>query len=63
MSSLAGLLVILLMGVTALFYYAASRMGDEEASWTRDVCDSARNLCGHPEDNRHLCSVIILIFI
>jgi PilZ domain len=63
LSSLAGLLVILLMGVTALFYYAASRMGDEEASWTRDVCDSARNLCEHPEITGISALLIILIFI
>jgi PilZ domain-containing protein len=62
-SSLAGLLVILLMGVTALFYYAASRMGEEEASWTRDVCDSARNLCAHPEITGISAFIIILIFM
>jgi PilZ domain len=62
-SSLAGLLVIVLMGVTALFYYAASRMGDEEASWTRDVCDSARNLCAHPEITGISAFIIVLIFM
>jgi len=63
LSFLAGLLVILLMGVTALFYYAAARMGEEEASWTRDVCDSARNLCAHPEITGISAFIIILIFM
>jgi hypothetical protein len=63
LSSLAGLFVTLLIGATALFYYAASRMGDEETSWTRDVCDSARNLCEHPEITGISALIMILVFM
>jgi hypothetical protein len=59
-SSIAFLMLVLLCAATGLFAFANL---ENEARWTLEVCNSARNFCQHPEWTGAAGAVMLVVYL
>jgi hypothetical protein len=59
-SSIAFLMLVLLCAATGLFAFANL---ENEAQWTLQVCDRARNFCQHPEWTGAAGAVMLVVYL
>jgi hypothetical protein len=59
-SSMAFVMLALLLGATALFTFAGMH---SDAAWTRELCDSTSNFCQHPEWTGGAAAMMTVIYL